>query len=79
MRLDLSSLDQFFRRTKWPLTVGCNHCFPDVDMVSCETVAAAAAWIEVHADLPHDDGNFDLVLIPPLRELPPGFFGPGIG
>lgn len=79
MRLDLSPLDQFFQRTTWPLIVGCKHCFPDVDMTSCDTVAAVAAWTEAHADLPHDNGNFDLTLISPLRKLPPGFFGPGIG
>jgi len=79
MRLDLSSLDSFFERTSWPLGVGCNRCFPDIDLVSCDDIAAVRSWIEAHADLPHDVDGMDLLLMPPFRQLPDDFFGPGIG
>jgi hypothetical protein len=79
MRLDLSSLGQFFDSAQWPLIVECRQCFPEVDGAICGDVAVFRAWAEAHADLPHEGDDIELLLIPFVREIPPKFFGPDIG
>jgi len=79
MQLDLSSLDDFFRRLVWPVTIGCRYCFPHVDTGLCASPADAKIWIQEHADLAHEDVGMDLLIIPPFRELPLDFFGPHVG